>query len=285
MRKISAVAAALAGLLATSVPASANPAPQIGQYVALGDSYAAIADATATSGVPGCFRSTSNYANVVAASLRPIQFVDNSCSEARTQHMTESQFVVGAFNPPQFDGLNADTDLVTITIGANDLDPVTALGTCGALAATDPHGNPCERFQTASGTDQLAELVRNRIRPRVLQVFHDIRARAPHATIVAVGYLPQFPESGGCWPAVPVANGDVPYLRRIFRSLSQVLLDAAREVDGIGVDPSGITGHDMCQAPGVRWVEPLVPAAPTTPLHPNARGDRALGELILAALD
>jgi hypothetical protein len=42
-------------------------------------------------------------------------------------------------------------------------------------------------------------------------------------------------------------------------------------------------GHDACQPPLIRWVEPLVPANAAAPLHPNLFGMRAISRLVIAA--
>jgi hypothetical protein len=42
-------------------------------------------------------------------------------------------------------------------------------------------------------------------------------------------------------------------------------------------------GHDACQLPGVRWVEPLVPLSPAAPVHPNALGMQKMAAVVLAA--
>ena len=135
----------------------------------------------------------------------------------------------------------------------------------------------------SGGTDQLAARV-DAIALKVTGVLAVIRARAPHATVVVVGYLPILPPSIGCWPAVPLAVGDVPYLHGIQRRLGGMLAAEARAAGAVSVDPSGITGHDSCQLPWRRWVEPTIPAAPTTPFHPNATGQRNLANLVVAAL-
>jgi hypothetical protein len=43
-------------------------------------------------------------------------------------------------------------------------------------------------------------------------------------------------------------------------------------------------GHDVCQRPGVRWVEGLLPASPAYPFHPNRLGQHATARQVLAAL-
>jgi hypothetical protein len=41
-------------------------------------------------------------------------------------------------------------------------------------------------------------------------------------------------------------------------------------------------GHDACQLPVVRWVEPTVPASPAAPYHPNLLGMEAEAQLLVA---
>ncbi|GAA1691394.1 SGNH/GDSL hydrolase family protein [Fodinicola feengrottensis] len=274
-----ATSAVLAATFAPPVSA-ASPA-KFHRYVALGDSYAAITDLTRLHGTPGCFRSTDNYPSLVAADLGVTSFTDASCSSATTAHMTTAQSTGFGTNPPQFDSLTADTDLVTVTIGANDLDLMTLLGTCAALSVTDPVGNPCQRYYTSGGVDQIAARI-DQVKPKVAAVLDGIHQRAPKARIIVVGYLPLLPPTRGCWPAVPMSVGDVPYAHQIQTSFNAALVAEAAAHQAVAVDPSGITGHDSCQPPGTRWVEPVIPASPTTPFHPNTTGTPHLANLIAA---
>jgi hypothetical protein len=51
------------------------------------------------------------------------------------------------------------------------------------------------------------------------------------------------------------------------------------------VDAAAATvGHDVCQWVFTRYVERLVPVLPAAPIHPNARGMRAVGELLAGAV-
>jgi hypothetical protein len=40
----------------------------------------------------------------------------------------------------------------------------------------------------------------------------------------------------------------------------------------------------VCQRPGTRWIEGLIPASPAFPFHPNGRGQQAMVRQVLAAL-
>ena len=41
-------------------------------------------------------------------------------------------------------------------------------------------------------------------------------------------------------------------------------------------------GHDACRPPGLRWVEPVVPANAAARLHPNILGMQAMSSLVIA---
>jgi lysophospholipase L1-like esterase len=175
--------------------------------------------------------------------------------------------------------------LVTLTIGGDDVGFPGILQTCATLSLTDLFGDPCERHYTSGGADRLAAAI-NATEPRVAAVLRGIHARAPHARVLLVGYPDILPASGdGCWPEVPFAFHDVPYLRGIEISLNQMLARVAAANGATFVDTYTPTiGHDACQSPGVKDIEGLIPASPTYPFHPNRRGEQVMADQVLAAL-
>jgi lysophospholipase L1-like esterase len=192
--------------------------------------------------------------------------------------------VPGTQNAPQFNALAKDTTLVTITIGGNDIGFSELATTCAQLAVTDPLGAPCEEHYTAGGTDQ----VRARIAAtasKVAAVVRGIHQRSPRAKVLVLGYLRILPPEGTCWPIVPLAVGDVPYLDGIAQDLNDMIATQAEENGASFVDtytPS--LGHDACQLPGTKWVEGYIPLSPAFPLHPNALGMAAVKKIVLDEL-
>lgn len=271
-------------LLAVMVQsASASVVPATGhyhRYVALGDSYAAGPGIPIQYGTPaGCGRSSHNYPSLLAETLRVARFTDVSCGGATTANMTVPEQVSDGTNPPQFDALTPDTDLVTLTVGGNDIGFGEIVSACGALAATDPTGDPCQRHYTSGGTDELAARVAA-VAPLLRNVLIGIRRRAPHATIMVVGPLRILPSTGGCYPEVPFATGDTSYLNRIQGLLSSVTEQQARITGALFVDSYRFSyGHDACEPAGQRWVEGVRPESPAAPLHPNATGMAAVAAL------
>jgi lysophospholipase L1-like esterase len=208
-------------LLALVVPgtAAARKPPQ--SYVALGDSYTAGPLIPLQETDPlGCLRSDHNYPHLVAAALGVSNFRDPSCSGAETEDMTMPQGVSPGPNPPQFDRLAADTQLVTIGIGGNDIGFSEIVENC---SASMPSGHPCQDHYVVNGRDELAERIAATA-PKVAAVLDGIHQRSPKARIFVVGYLAILPESGpGCWPQMPIAPDDVPYLRETEKKLNAML--------------------------------------------------------------
>ena len=289
---VAATVLALLGLAATGAvrpAAAARTASSPEHYVALGDSFAAGPWIPVQRTDPiGCGRSTRNYPALIAEALGIADYTDVSCSGARTDNMTAPQpgpLLGGGTNPPQFDALAPDTDLVTVTISGNDIGFSDIVGTCTRLSSTDPLGNPCERQATAGGTDIYAQRIVDAA-PKVAGVLEGIRQRSPRATVLLVGYLRMLPPAVGCYPVVPIARGDVVYLDGVLQQqLTAMLADQASNHGAVFIDSyAGSLGHDACQLPGAKWVEGIVLTSPAAPVHPNALGMQAVANLALRTL-
>ncbi|WP_433543858.1 SGNH/GDSL hydrolase family protein (plasmid) [Streptomyces sp. CA-294286] len=274
---LAALGAAAVLVGGATAPAGATPAER---YVALGDSY------TSAPGVPvqvdaDCGRSNNNYPSITARRLPVAAFRDVSCGGATTVEMWRAQ----GTNPPQLDALTKHTTLVTLQIGGNDIGFGEIIGTCARLSYTDPTGAPCTAHYTAGGTDVLARRIAAAA-PRVHKVIRAIHQRAPRAKVYLLGYPAIAPDKGtGCWPSLPTAAGDVAYSRATAKRLNGMLRIVATLSRATYVDtykPS--VGHDACQSPADRWVEPLVPASPAAPFHPNAAGEKAMADVLLKHL-
>ncbi len=274
--------AAVIGLLALPLRAeAASPAPNY--YVAMGDSYTAGPIIPLYEQPYGCLKSTNNYPHLVAAALQ-VPLRDVSCSGAETRHIFSPQGVTPGPNPPQLDAITADTHLVTIGISGNDIGFSGIAQDCVTL---DPTTSPCRSKYVVNGVDEISTRIAN-VAPAVADVLQAIRANAaPDAKVFVVDYLPIFPEDAGttCWPLLPVAWSDIPWLRDKEKELNGMLQTEANANGATFVDaywPS--VGHDSCEVPGLRWVEPLVPASPAAPIHPNLLGEKAYAAVVLDAI-
>jgi lysophospholipase L1-like esterase len=276
-RWLVALALSLLVALVAHAPAAGAKPPN---YVALGDSY------TAGPLIPlqippfGCLKSDHNYPHLAAPDLPVASLRDPSCSGATTEDMTQPQDVdPDGPNPPQLDSLDANTRIASLGIGGNDIGFSEIAENC---TSDSPYGHPCQDRYVVNGDDEIHDRI-VATAPKVAAVLQGIHARAPDATVYVVNYLPIFPETGnGCWPQVPVAYDDVPYLRAKQKELNQMLADQASANGAKLVDAytAGI-GHDACQLPLIRWVEPAVPNSPAAPLHPNLFGMQGTAQAFL----
>ena len=291
-RLVTAVAAG--SLLVTVAPGAASAATRSGllrassafNYSSLGDSYTAGPLIPNLTGSPaGCARSTHNYPSLVAAAAGVASFHDVSCQGADTTSMKHSESVPLGTNPPEDNALSSSTTLVTLQIGGNDINFINIILNCTTLSLTDPFGAPCKKHYTSGGTDKLKAAI-NATAPKVAADLQGIHADAPNARVLLVGYPVILPNSGnGCWPVVPIASGDVPYLRGVEQELNAMLATEAAANNATFVDTyTASIGHDVCKGTGVKWVEGLIPTSPAAPFHPNALGEKSMAQQVLAAL-
>jgi lysophospholipase L1-like esterase len=251
------------------------------RYVALGDSY------SAASGVlppdlfapPECLRSVRNYPHVIAADTGA-QLKDVTCGAAETSHFFESQYPGVA---PQLNALKQDTQLVTMTIGGNDsgvfIDTILACGTAGL--STLGQGSPCKDRYGSSFEDTINSVTY----PSLVKTLTAVRVKAPAARVAILGYPWIMPASGGCFTKMPIAQGDVSYVRGIQATLNDAVRRAAAATGATYVDfSSASNGHDACQPPGVRWIEPVLQGTNPVIVHPNALGESEMAARTMAVL-
>jgi lysophospholipase L1-like esterase len=277
LASVTLAAAALSLVLTSPVAAAADPL----SYVALGDSYSAASGVQPSDPTAPllCLRSTRNYPHVIAAATGA-RFVDVTCGAAETKHFTTSQYP-GV--PPQVNAIGADTDLITMTIGGNDssvfIGAILACGSAGIL--TLGHGSPCKDLYGSSFEDT----VRNTTYPALVNGLRAVRAKAPNADVAILGYPWLVPATGGCFTKMPIATGDVPYVRSLQATLNDAIRRAAAATGATYVDfAQAANGHDACQATGVRWIEPVLQGTNPVVVHPNAFGEANMAARTMAVL-
>jgi lysophospholipase L1-like esterase len=243
VRRLAASSLAALVLVLLGAPSSQAAAPL--RYVALGDSYSAASgvlppDPTAP---PSCLRSTSNYPHVIAGATGA-QLTDVTCGGAETGDFFAPQYTGVA---PQLDAVDADAQLVTMTIGGND-----------------------------SGVF---------INSIVVNALRAVRVAAPSAEVAILGYPWIMPTTGGCFDRMPVAEGDVPYLRGIQATLNDAVRRAAAATGATYVDLNKVSdGHDACRPLGVRWVEPVLQGTNAVVVHPNTLGESQMAARAMKVL-
>ncbi len=273
------VASALVAILALALAAPGQAAGTL-RYVALGDSYSAASGVLPIDlSAPQCLRSLRNYPHVIAGATGA-QLKDVTCGAAETSDFFESQYPGTA---PQLDAVQPDTQLVTMTIGGNDSGVfIDAILSCGAAGlSTLGQGSPCKDRYGSSFEDTINTTTH----PALVSSLNAVRAKAPEARIAIIGYPWIMPASGGCFTKMPVAKGDVPYVRGIQATLNDAVRRAAAATGSTYVDLNAVSeGHDACKPIGVRWVEPVLQGTNPVIVHPNALGESAMAAQTMTVL-
>ncbi|MCW2744365.1 MAG: putative secreted hydrolase [Mycobacterium sp.] len=276
---IAAVAALAAAALALAPSGFASSAPL--NYVALGDSYSA-----ASGNIPPdltapllCLRSVRNYPHMLATATGA-HLTDVTCGGAETKDFFTGQYPGVA---PQLNAVGSSADVVTMTIGGNDsgvfIDSIVECGALGTLSLGQ--GSPCKNTYG----DSFDTTIRTVTYPVLVNALTAVRKAAPHAKVAIIGYPSILPPSGGCFPQMPVASGDVPYLDEEQATLNDAVRRAAAATGATYVDMTQVSqGHDACKAVGTRWVEPVVGTTNPVVVHPNPLGEAAMGTQTLQAL-
>ena len=122
-------------------------------YVAVGDSFAAAPGVPDPAPPAGCRKSTNGYPSILARELKVISFVNVTCSGAKTEDITtRAQRTTGGPVARQIDAVDASVDLITVTIGANDVGlPSDAKG-CEVESAESP---PCTNKFVVDNVDRI----------------------------------------------------------------------------------------------------------------------------------
>ncbi|MGY1857003.1 SGNH/GDSL hydrolase family protein [Modestobacter sp. SYSU DS0290] len=254
-------------------------------YVALGSSFAAgpgiepILD-------PGCARSGRNYAHLVAERLGH-DLVDVTSGGATIDDvLTRPQaLLAGGTVPPQIDAVGADADLVTVTVGGNDVEYLLTLLRCSFQA--DPEGTPLPaRAFFGTPIDPTAvHAALAVLSDRLAQLVGEVRRRAPRARVVLVDYLTVVPEQST--PAFPMSEEHRRLCADVGRRLEAATAAAARDTGAQLVAASAVSrDHAVGSAePWVTgWVFGDLLGGGVAPYHPNEAGMRAVADLLVAQL-
>ncbi|WP_086156989.1 SGNH/GDSL hydrolase family protein [Streptomyces marincola] len=252
-RCLTVAATAVAALGVTALgPAAASgqetPAAAV-EYVALGDSYASGVGAGSYDGGSGdCRRSTVAYPELWADANAPASFDFTACSGARTTDVLNNQL-----GP-----LDANTTLVSISIGGNDAGFASTMQTC-VLQGT----NACVSAVATANT-----YITNTLPGRLDTVYEAISTRAPNAEVVVLGYPRMYELDGSCW--LGISERSRAAINGAADNLSEVIgKRAADHGFTYGDVRPAFTGHEICS--GDSWLHSV-----TWPIgdsyHPTAEG-------------
>ncbi|MCW2784380.1 MAG: Lipase 2 precursor [Marmoricola sp.] len=244
-------ALALVVLSACGAPQAPPIKPVVG-YVALGDSFTAVAG-TGPFTDSGCLRSDADYPALVAAKLGYKNYDNVSCGGATSSDLTSTQFPSNGHgaNPPQLEALTKDTKLVTLGMGLNNLGlSYYLLYACLPVNGKTPV--TCKKYLHQPDTAVTAAIAK--MGAMVRTNLKAIRQAAPKARVVLVGYPRLLPDGTDCASQVPLPPAALDRIRTTLVDVNTTLRDVAKRSGADYIDMYAASeGHDVCSADP--WVD------------------------------
>jgi lysophospholipase L1-like esterase len=243
-------------MVAAPVVSAAVPAAGIvADYVALGDSYSSGLGAGHYQNAR-CQRSALAYPVLWHAS-HPSSLTFVACSGATAPDVTKDQLTA----------LGTQTTLVSLSVGGSDAGFVSVLKVCHLGGDAD----------CSAAVGKAEAFVQTVLPTRLDALYQEVRARAPHALVVVVGY-PRLFELGPC--ASRLSEAKRSSINHGADTLATVLADRVVAAGFTFLDAKArFAGHGICGPDP--WLNDLNLSRLNESYHPNARGQ---SEGYLAAL-
>ena len=283
----------------------------LGNYVAMGDSYSSgegnppfvLNGQDTNTSTDKCHRSPESYPALLAADPASLigSFVDVSCSGAVTQYFLKANSAYPT-EKAQDKALTATTNVVTFTIGGNDVGFASVLRQCVNVPLANPVGYGCSknkklaaelksRIAALEGTGTAMTPDNTPIIP-ILTLLKQIHSKAPLASIFVAGYPHLFGSSTKFFQASNNAPsnyvcavgsfGTVDYADAQWLNSQADALDAAITatiaqaqaadipVTYVSAVPGDFSTHGLCDS-NPAWIHGLAPGDPGS-FHPTPTG-------------
>lgn len=239
----------LAGAALAAAPSS--PAQAAGEpYVALGDSYSSgVGTRAYIDDGSDCSRSTYAYPSLVAAA-KGYSLNFRACSGA----------VVADVQSSQLSALSSSTKYVTISVGGNDIGFADTITECAL---------PAWASDCAGAIADANSIVTNTLPGRLSSLYSAIKADAPNAKVVVVGY-PKLFMGEDCNALTFFSPEDETAINNTATLLDNTIASAASAKGFTFINPiSAFTGHAVCDSP--EWINGLSDPVSES-YHPNRDG-------------
>lgn len=248
--KLSTPLVLAAGLLASSVAVAGKPVPV--QYTALGDSYASGNGTENRDLNYSCYRSSDAYASLIDDDHRKWSLDFEACSGATSEDVVNNQL----------GSLSADTSYVTVSMGGNDVGFADLIMNCATY---------WDQSQCLAMVDEVNAAIESDLPVMLESAYAAIRAAAPNAKVIQVGYPRAFGTNTYCWAARGIDSTEAAALNGVSDHLDQVIGGRAAMA---GVAYLSVIeqfkGHDVCASEP--WLQGKTGAYLVDWFHPTQAG-------------
>lgn len=253
--------------------ATGQRATQSLRYAALGDSVAAGVGLLHDTDTSACNRTAQAY---------PRQLADTQGYQLQTFACSGATLAAGVAGPQDVNKLQAAPqiqqlfgqqrpDIITLTVGANDVGWSRFIGSCYATNCNQPAA-------TAAFSQQLIP-----VEAAYKQALQSIIDHYPNSTprLVVTDYYHVYPAAASnCGDTAGVDPGEQQWVRQQVMLLNDTIHRAASGFgDKVSFVQIDFTGHELCSSNP--WVQGI---NDKTPFHPTADGQAAIAKQLVAAI-
>lgn len=251
VRRCLSVTATVGTAAALAVAGSGAAHADSVNYVALGDSYSSgVGAGNYTSSSGSCDRSTNAYSQLWTNANSPASFTFVACSGATTSDVLSSQI----------SAVTSATNLVSITIGGNDVGFSSVMETC-VLDSTS---------SCVSAVDNAENEARTQLPAKLDAVYSAIGSRAPNAEVIVLDYPELYDLSQSSW-CVGLSTTDRTDLNQAADVLDGVIQTEAEKYGYTFADVRGaFAGHEICDDDA--WLHSVNWLDISESYHPTAEG-------------
>lgn len=279
-RVLQGLSAGIVGIVFTCaagiLPASASAQPAISKsrtYAALGDSIAAgyglAPGATPSADDTACGRSIEAYPYAVASKLQ-LSLTHLACAGAEADDLYNPQNENSLYVAPQIDAVfaNGKPDVITITVGANDLHWNEFVHQC---YVTDCGG------EASSATAKVARgILRAQLFKALTRI--DMLSYGHPPKIYVTGYFAPYGNQV-CADTQGLTASERLWLNSQTKQLNQAIRSVTQWFATSTYVSVSFAGHELCSASP--WIQGLQAAQP---YHPTAAGQQAIARSLVPVM-
>ena len=239
---------ALLSLLFALATAAAPAAVGADKYVALGDSFSSGVGTGSYTLSSSCRRGVYAYPWLISQQRPNTTLTFVACSGATTSSLMANQ--IGS--------VTADTAIVTVTIGGNDIGFSDLIVQCTLASCSTALDNTRASLATVLG-------------PRLDTVYSAVRSRALSATVVVLGY-PRLFSTASCFGTLGISATERAKANQLAEAIDTLSSQRAGLAGVTYTSALGhFTGHAVCSSSA--WVNGLNLFNTVESYHPNRNGN------------
>jgi lysophospholipase L1-like esterase len=241
-------------------------------YAALGDSVAAGAGLSEAYDSSACERSKLSYPVKLAIEV-DYSLLDYACGGATiTNGLNGSQTVNNLKLDSQITQLKQSRRLpsvISITIGANDVDWIRLLQRC--------YQGECGSVQDEAQIISSVATIQRKLRSNIEHITREY----PDARLIITGYYQLFPATlvENCDELTGFDQRELDFARLIQSQINKSVQQATENVPRVTFAPVSFSGHELCTTDS--WVQSLAGSAP---YHPTEKGQEQIKNILVQTL-